>query len=284
MSKVSEKIGRKCIKRMYWISSGILFVLFFAVAILFAYKSWEWLLPIGAMAVVIWPVITFMYITVVWSWQIENLVNDYKKNDNIISGGFAVLALFTFPFVLSLVFSQWEAYSMLKSFFEGLSNLIIAAMPAFIGLLGVQYSVAVQERNRKVDIKLGAKPFFKVNCCMLELITDEEQQTCHTMRIKIQLTNISQNIGIPLKVLLGDSNNYEVEFSYNPLAHNDTFEKIVDIKSVESFGSAINIMFIYKDVYENLYESKILFVPNEKNDLSKTEVISDEYLQNIKDK
>jgi hypothetical protein len=281
--KFFEKIGRKNVKKIYWIGSIILGIIFVAFAILYAYKSWAWLLYGSMIIFLILPIITFVYILTVWSWRIEDLLNDYKKNDNVLSGGFAMLVFFALPVIFLLIFSQQEEYSEFKNFFEGLLTLIIAAMPALIGLLGVQYSVAVQERNRKKDIRLGAKPFFRINCCMIELLSDEKQENCHTMRIKIQLINISRNIGIPLKLSLCNSNDFEVLFPYNPLAHNDEFEKVVEIRSAEPFESTVNIILTYKDVYQNVYESKIFFVPHEKFDLSKTEVISDEYLQNIKE-
>lgn len=126
-------------------------------------------------------------------------MTEYKKNDNILSGGLAVLTLFAFYFIISLGFSKVGEYVVIKEFFEGLSSLTIAAMPAFIGLLGVQYSVAIQERNRKEDLRLGAKPFFSVQCHKVEAIVEEDKHRAYKMRIIIIMNNISQNIGIPQK-------------------------------------------------------------------------------------
>lgn len=275
MGKFFKKLGRKGTKRFYWYGSGVLLALFIAFAVIHTYTSWEWLLWAGIVTIIIWPIMSFMYITTAWSWHIEDLMNEYKENDNILSGGLAILALFAMPFIISLVFSQMEGYAAINEFFKGLSSLIIAAMPAFIGLLGVQYSVAIQERNRKEDIRLGAKPYFSVQCSKIEAIADEDGHHAHKMNIIIVLKNISQNIGIPQKIVSLDDENCKINLKYAPLPPNDERCESGFISSVDPYGTTARIAIYYEDIYKNRYTMQVQFLLHNNEALSDTQIISD---------
>lgn len=279
MNKLFEKLGRKGTKRFYWYGSGGLLALFIASAVAHIYTSWEWLLWIGIVTIIIWPIITFVYLFMVWSWHIEDLMNEYKENNNVLSGGLAILALFAFPFIISLIFSQLEDYESIKEFFKGLSSLIIAAMPAFIGLLGVQYSVAIQERNRKEDIRLGAKPFFSVCCNRIECILEEDKHYINKVNIMIQMKNISQNIGIPKKVTSLDDESCETIFRYTPLAPSDEFCESVIVSSKKPYQTKATIAIYYSDVYKNIYKMEVEFILHDNTTLSETRIISDELIK-----
>lgn len=279
MNKLFGKLGRKGIKRLYWYGSGVLLVLFIAFAVIHTYRSWEGLLLAGIATIIIWTIMSFIYIATVWSWNIEDLMNEYKKNDNILSGGLAVLALFALPFIISLVFSQLEGYTAMKELFKGLSSLIVAAMPAFIGLLGVQYSVAIQERNRKEDLRLGAKPFFSVQCSKIELIADDDEHHVHKLNIIIVLKNISQNIGVPQKVISLDDDSCEINFKYKAIPPNEEHRESVVISSIEPYGTIARVVIYYADVYNNTYKMQIEFLLHNNEALSDTRIISDDIVK-----
>lgn len=169
-----------------------------------------------------------------------------------------------------------EGYTAIKEFFKGLSSLIIAAMPAFIGLLGVQYSVAIQERNRKEDIRLGAKPFFSVQCSKIEAIADEDGHHAYKMNIIIVLKNISQNIGIPQKFVSLDDENCEINFKYAPIPPTEEYCESVIISSVEPYGTTAKIAIYYADVYNNTYKMQVEFLLYNNETLPDIRIISDD--------
>ena len=280
MKKNGKPISRKTIRLKYIISIVAFLAVFITMAVLYANYQYDWQLWIGAIVLVCCPIAIFGFVTTLWAWKIEDLMTDYKKNNNVLVGGLALLLLFAIPFIAAIICSNIDVFSSYKGFYEGFATLMITAMPAFIGLLGVQYSVAIQENNRKQDLRLGAKPFFKVQCCKVAAIPDENGHTCHAMKIKVNITNISQSIGIPVKVVSCDSENCVVELPYTPLANKDVFEKEVEVTSEHPYGDKVHIAIIYKDVYENLYEMKITFIQHSKFDMSETEVLSDELLPN----
>lgn len=63
MSRLFEKLGRKGTKRFYWYGSGVLLALFIAFAVIHTYTSWEWLLWAGVVTIMIWPIMSFIYIS-----------------------------------------------------------------------------------------------------------------------------------------------------------------------------------------------------------------------------
>lgn len=252
----------------------------FVFCILYTKNQYGWILWGGIIALILLVFTIIIYTFVKWLWDVRDLMTEYRENDNLLSGGFALAATFGFVTIFIFLLSKINLLSDVKDLFEKASALFVAAMPAFIGLLGVQYSVAIQERNRKQDLRLGSKPFFKMQCCKVEAISDENKHTCHTMRIKVKMTNISQSIGIPIKIRSCDSNDCEIALSYNPLANNDHFETEVEVKSDAPYCDKIHIAIFYKDIYENIYESKIEFLQHEKYELSNTQVLHDKLLLN----
>lgn len=207
-------------------------------------------------------------------------MTEYREKDNLLSGGLALATAFGFVIIFMFLLSKISLLADVKDLFEKVSALFVAAMPAFIGLLDVQYSVAIQERNRKQDLRLGSKPFFKIQCCKVEAIPDENKHTCHTMRIKVKMTSISQNIGIPVKIISCDSDDCETLLPYMPLANEGVLETEVEVKSDIPYGDKINIALISKDAYENMYESKIEFIQYEKYELSNTQLLYDNLISN----
>lgn len=271
---------RKIIKTRLIIAGACLFVLSVVSAFVHLYTKQNWIIWCVVIEMILLTIVLISYGFIAWSWDIKDLMTEYRKNDNLISGGLAYTGIFGFMIFLMYGASMLPFPIQVKELLQTMSSLYITAMPAFIGLLGVQFSVAIQERNRKQDLRLGAKPFFKVQCCKIIAITDENGHTCHAMKIKLNITNISNSIGIPIKVVSCDSDNCEIELPYTPLANKDVMEKEVEIKSDEPYGALINVAIIYKDVYDNTYETKIKFLQHECFDLSNTEVIHDRLLSN----
>ncbi len=255
-------------------------IAFFVFCILYTKNQYSWTLWGGTIALILLVFAIIIYTFVKWLWDIRDLMTEYKEKDNLLSGGLALAGAFGFVIIFMFLLSKIPLLADVKDLFETMSALFVAAMPAFIGLLGVQYSVAIQERNRKQDLRLGSKPFFKIQCCKVEAVHDENKHTCHTMRIKVKFTNISQSIGIPVKIISCDSDNCETLLHYTPLANEDVLETEVEVKSDMPYGDKISIALIYKDTYENMYESKIEFIQYEKYELSNTQVLYDNLISN----
>ena len=253
-------------------------IAFFVFCILYTKNQIGWTLWGGAISLILIIFTMIIHTFVKWLWDIRDLMTEYKEKDNLLSGGLALVGVFGFIIVLASVLSRISLFADLKEMFETISALFAAAMPAFIGLLGVQYSVAIQERNRKQDLRLGAKPFFKIRCCKIITIPDDNKDTSRAIKIKVKLTNISQNIGIPVKILSCDSGNCEIELPYTPMVNEDVLETEVEVKSDKLYGDKICIALIYKDIYENMYESKIEFLQYKKCELSNTHVLYDNLL------
>ena len=274
------KKNRRKIKITFRAAITLLIIAFFAFCVLYTQNQYGWMLWCGSIALILLAFIIIIYSFIKWLWDIRDLMTEYKEKDNLLSGGLALAGVFGFVIVVMFILSKISVFEDVKDLFETMSALLVAAMPAFIGLLGVQYSVAIQERNRKQDLRLGSKPFFKIQCCKLVAIPDENKHTCHAMRIKIKITNISQHIGIPVKILSCDSDNCEIALPYTPLANNEVLETEVEIKSEKPYGDKIHVALIYKDTYENTYKSKIEFIQYEKYELSNTQVLYDNLISN----
>lgn len=280
MKNTNAKKNRKKSKAAFWITIICSIVVFIVSSVAYAHTQQGWLVWLGIADMVLFAVGLISFSFIVWLWDIKDLMTEYKEKDNLLSGGLAFVSIFGLVILMLYGLSELPFVAEGKELMQTMSSLFVAAMPAFIGLLGVQFSVAIQERNRKQDLRLGAKPFFKVQCCKVAAIPDENGHTCHAMKIKVNITNISQSIGIPAKVISCDSENCVVELPYTPLANKDVFEKEVEVTSEHPYGDKVHIAIIYKDVYENLYEMKITFIQHSKFDMSETEVLSDGLLAN----
>lgn len=275
LKNTNTKKNRKKIKAAFWITIICSIVVFTVSSVAHAHTQQSWLVWLVIADMVLFAVGLISFSFIVWLWDIKDLMTEYKEKDNLLSGGLAFVSIFGLVILMLYGLSELPFLAEGKELMQTMSSLFVAAMPAFIGLLGVQFSVAIQERNRKQDLRLGAKPFFKVQCCKVAAIPDENGHTCHAMKIKVNITNISQSIGIPVKVVSCDSDNCEIALPYTPLANKDVFEKEVEVSSEQPYGAEVHILMIYKDVYENLYEMKIKFLQHEEFYISSTQVLSD---------
>lgn len=276
MNKLFEKFGRKRARAFFWLVIIILAISFFALFEIYTCTNCKWWLYGCIVTIIVGGILFFSYVIADWQWQIKELMDEYNNKNNVLSGGLAMFLAFAFPLLIILVFSQIAAGTLAKEIFDGISALVMAAIPSFIALLGVQFTTAIQERNRKEELRLGAKPFFSVRCCMSEPIPDENRHTIHKIKVNIRMKNISQNIGIPLKVLSLDDNGCETDFKYLPIAPNEECDNNFVISSIEPYKAKARIAIFYKDVYNTIYKMHIEFLLHENSDLSDTCIICDE--------
>lgn len=280
MKDTEKKRYRKKVKRTFLIVIVCLIVVFIASTAAYVYAKqnlFKWFV-VADLILLALSLISFSFI--LYLWDIKDLMTEYKEKDNLLSGGLAFTGIFAFMILMFYGLSELAFFTEGKDLMKTMSSLLLTAMPAFLSLLGVQYSVAVQERNRKQDLRLGAKPFFKVQCCKVSVIPNGNGHICHAMRIKVNIKNISQSIGIPLKVVSYDSENCIIELPYTPLANNDILEKEVEVKSEKPYGASVHVALIYRDIYNNIYEMKIKFLQHEKFVLTDTQVLSDILISN----
>lgn len=253
------------------IISIVLIFLIIVMLTLYKFIEMPWMMLVACIAILLLIVLSVFCVFVTWLWDIQDLMTEYKEKDNLISGGLALVGVFSIVIIILLILSNIESFSQAKDFFEVITSFMVVIMPALMGLLGVQYSVAIQEKNRKEDIRLGAKPFFRIQCCKIEDSLPKDDQESLSIKIKIVISNISQNIGIPTAIILCD-NNQEIALSYTILANNDTSENIVEIEIIDSLIDTVKFSVIYNDIYKNTYETKVDFLL----DKSETQIISDE--------
>ena len=272
----SIKKKRKCFDTIYT-SITIAFWIFFIVAGCF-YIQHNWLLIAAAVALIAWVLYTLVFVFLHWSWFISDMINAYKKKQDLLSGGCALMLLF-FTLIVATCFPAFagmpEGY---VTFASTLSSFFVAAMSAMIGLIGVQYTIAMQEKNRKEDLRRASKPYFVVDAYVVDTIPDENGHTFRRMKISLQIRNISSNIGIPYCINSIDASDCNIDLSYIPLQHEGVMKEVVEIWSDEPYKGPANIELCYKDAFENKYKMHIAFELRKTPENSNTRVLSDEFV------
>ncbi len=218
----------------------------------------------------------FYLVWLFYSWQknIVALMCEYKQG-NVISGGLAMLLALAVPFIVMQILANYEVFPGSKEFFSNMASLLITITPAFIALMGVQYTVAIQERNRREDLRLGAKPFLAIQCCVENIETEDLQNNESVIKTFFKIKNISSNIMIPISVESTNDNETLHKFDYKPLTKNKEFTQEVKIISKEKLLPQHTVCFRYADVYNNEYLAEIEFALINSYELSKTRVLSD---------
>ena len=129
----------------------------------------------AAVALIAWVLYTLVFVFLHWSWFISDMINAYKKKQDLLSGGCALMLLF----LTLIVTTCFPAFAGMPeeyvTFANTLSSFFVAAMSAMIGLIGVQYTIAMQEKNRKEDLRRASKPYFVVDAWSLHI---PGQSTC----------------------------------------------------------------------------------------------------------
>ena len=216
----------------------------------------------------------FMWYFYRWQKNIELLMREYRDG-NIISGGLAILSALAFPFIITQILANYEIFTGAKDFFSNMSSLVIAITPAFIALMGVQYTVAIQERNRREDLRLGAKPFLDVQCCVWNTKTEDLQNNESVIGVHLKIKNIGSNIMIPISVESKNNNEIIHKFDYKPLVKDEVITEKVQIINLGEFASQYTVYLRYEDIYKNEYLAEIEFLLMNSYELSKTRVLSD---------
>ena len=274
MQNIKKK--RKCFDAIY-ISITIAFWMFFVVAACL-YAQHYWLLIAAAVALIAWILYTLVFAFLHWSWFISDMINAYKKKQDLLSGGCALMVLF----LALIVMTCYPAFAGMPegyvTFANTLSSFFVAAMSAMIGLIGVQYTIAIQERNRKEDLRRASKPYFVVDAYVVDTIPDENGHTFRRMQIGLHIRNISSNIGIPYVVKSLDASECEIGLNYMPLQHESVIKECIEIWSDEPYKGPANIELCYKDAFENNYKMHVSFELHKNPESSNTRVLSDEFV------
>ena len=272
------KNKRKCFDMVYIIITIVFWILFVLAAYYYTTLSAEWVLIVAAIALIAWIVHSLFFAFKHWSWFISDLINAYKKQYDVFSGGFALVVLFLTLIFIVNGFNSVDVPETYVSLINTLPSFFIAAMSAMIGLLGVQYTTAIQERNRKEDLRRASKPYFVVEAYLVDCIPDGNKHSFRKIKIGLQIHNISGNIGIPLAVQSLDADDYNVTLDYHPLPHDGVLKECLKICSDTPYRSAARIALCYKDAYDNNYKMHIEFDLHKDPNYSNTRVLCDEYV------
>lgn len=276
MKKAKNK--RKRFDIVYIIISIVFWMLFAVAAYYYTKHSAEWMIVVASLALIAWIVYTLVFAFKHWSWFISDLINAYKKQHDLFSGGFALVMLFLTLIFITNSFNSMDVPETYVSLINTLPSFFIAAMSAMIGLMGVQYTIAIQERNRKEDLRRASKPYFVVEAYLVDCIPGGNKHSFRKIKIGLHIHNISGNIGIPLAVQSLDATDCSVTLDYHPLPHNGELKECVKIHSDTPYRSAARIALCYKDAYDNNYKMHIEFDLHKDANLSNTRVLCDEYV------
>ncbi len=274
MENIKKK--RKCFDIIYTVIT-IAFWIFFIVAACH-YVQHGWLLIAVAIALIAWILYTLVFIFLHWSWFVSDMINAYKKKQDLLSGGCALMALFLTLIIMTCYPALAGMPEGYVTFANTLSSFFVAAMSAMIGLIGVQYTIAIQEKNRKEDLRRASKPYFVVDAYVVDRVPDENKHTFRRIQVGLHIHNISGNIGIPYAVKSLDASDCSVDLDYIPLQHEGTMKECVEIWSDEPYKGTANIELCYKDAFENKYKMHITFELRKTPENSNTRVLSDEFV------
>lgn len=270
----------KCQKntRIYLFYSALLFLSLLAMCFCYVNQPKNWKLWFIVANLILIIVGTIVYFVLDWGFQVKELMNEYKEKNNLMSGGMGYFMAFSLPVIIIVLVSSIPDFpEYMRNAFTVISGLLIAAMPALIGLLGVQHSVAIQENNRKDDLRRGAKPFLSVNCSQIKLLSDNEKSDSHRMRMCIEIKNLTDNIAMLSKIVSVDSANSKLGyiFNYYPLAKDQTFVDIIELESDMPYSDFANFIVHYMDIYKNEYLLSIELSLKSKSSTSDIKMLSD---------
>ena len=274
--KVTNK-KRKRFDIIYTAVSILFWLLFIVAAAIYTTQHQDWLLITTSIALIAWLLYTFYFAFRHWTWFIADMINAYKQKNDLFSGGIALIVVFLTMLLLTNSFVTSNIPQEYITLVNSLSSFFIAAMSAMIGLMGVQYTIAIQERNRKEDIRRSSKPYFAVDAYLVELIP-EENHTVKDIKIGLHIHNISGNIGIPYAVKSSGSADYCIDLDYHPLPHDGKLKECIAMHSDTPYSCTAEIILCYKDAFDNKYEQHIQFELQKNPNCSNTRILSDEYV------
>ncbi len=232
------------------------FVAFFVLAWLYSQKSETVYVIVAALLILVWTLYFLFYVYMIWSRFIETQIKQYREENNLASGIVAWLSFFLYLILVPgiLLFVSGDAtQDIIWNGYPTYLQIIIAIMPAVLGLLGVQYTITVQNKNRKEDIRLAKKPFLAMKY-QVGGVTLIKGHAPHAFFLHFQLKNISENIAIPIGFGGDETNELSYWFPYSPISSGDIIKSIAEIDNKTPFTSNIcAIKFYYKDTLDNYY-------------------------------
>ncbi len=243
-------------KGVFWGITIGAFVAFFVLAWLYSQKSETVYVIVAALLVLAWTLYFLFYIYMIWFRFIETQLKQYREGNNLASGVAAWLSFFLFlilvPSILMLVVGE-KTPDIIRNGYPAYLNVIIAIMPAVLGLLGVQYTITVQSRNRKEDMRLAKKPFLTMKY-KIGGFAQVEDHAPHAFSLHFQLKNISENIAIPIGFGGEEANELSFWFPYSPISSGGIIKSIAEIDNRAPFTSNMYVIkFYYKDILDHYY-------------------------------
>lgn len=239
----------------FLISIGAL-VVFLILAWLYGQKQEFAYVIIAALLLLVWMVYVLWYACMRWLHFIEVHVKQYREEKDLASGITAWLSLFLY---LILVPGVWllamgeGAPDIAQKGYPIYVQTIATITPAILGLLGVQYTIAMQDKNRKEDTRLAKKPFFTIEY-KVGGSTQIEDNAPHAFCLHFIMKNVSDNIAIPIGIGGGETNELSFWFDYSPVPSAGTVKAVAEIDNKVPFTSnTYTIKFYYKDVLDNYY-------------------------------
>lgn len=272
-------------KKFTIVSIGIaLFFLVILIGSAYVYCETQkvWISTVGYVAIIMILLVNVIYPLGAWWLFTRRLMQEYYNKNDLLSGGIGVLMAYLMPLVILVLIST------IPNIPEGISklysmgiNLLLATIPALIGLIGVQYSITLHEKNRKEELRLGAKPFLIIDCSSVEREQMGNNDGFDVIHIGITLKNISKNIAILSGATLQGGENCGPSIEYYPLASNDRYECNLKIKIANHNKHKVEGVIYYGDVYENKYILRFQILLFENISAVKVKIISDSLDENI---
>ncbi|MEE1010405.1 MAG: hypothetical protein U0L11_00040 [Acutalibacteraceae bacterium] len=255
---VNKKSKQANLNKNYIVSSVVLWSLIITSFFLHLKFQKHYITIFTGVLILIWMLSSFYFVFKKWLCFIEDLMNEYTTKNNLFSGMLAIVFVFLTIALLPSILSYLNIPNELNEFQNIFVNVSIAAMSSIIGILGVQYSIAVQEKNRKEDLRYGAKPYILTTCFCKEKFVSENGHTYNRFIMQADIENISQNIAIPIGCKLTEDNSLYL-FKYIPMNNGAKRTELIEIDNQKPIVPKCSVDIYYKDVLNNIYKQTIIF-------------------------
>lgn len=258
----------------------IFVIAFLVLALFYSQESEAVYIVAAALLALVWTLYFLFYAYMIWFRFIEAQLKQYREENNLASGVIVWLSFFSYlifaPGLFLLVMGN-GAPNIVRNGYPTYLQIIIAIMPAILGLLGVQYTIAIQAKNRKEDIRLAKKPFFTIEYKIGGVIRKEDSSP-HAFFLHFQITNISENIAIPIGFGGGETDELSFWFDYSPIPGAGVVKSVAVVDAnVPLTSDMYTLKFYYKDILDHYYCTHICIRLS--NTLKyKTPIVSSEFL------
>lgn len=193
--------------------------------------------------------------------QAKTMWYEYSKNQSLVSGVGFIVIVFLMPFLFLLLVLKWVP-SEWKDVINGIITSLITLLPALLSLLGIHYSLTMQEIAKRRDIQALNKPYPAIRCRQ-EIVSNSERITA--IKADLEIENLANIILIPLYF---QHNDIRFQLPYRPI----TIQKPIEFNSLtldtqKPIGTTLlEFDFIYKDAIENTYKSSFSIDLNNHDD------------------